>query len=1416
MAKVTLNRDFADLSIRLRLGLVCVCAIANSLSLYPLAVLGQTIPDSTLGSENSTITPGVHIRGNPADLIQGGAIRSHNLFHSFSNFNVQALQRVYFANPQGIENIISRVTGSNPSNILGLLGVDGNANLFLLNPNGIIFGPDAQLDVAGSFIASTADRFIFPDGSEFSATNPQAPPLLTINLTPGLQYGAQPAAIVNAGNLAVGAGENLTLAGGSVVTTGSLSAPGGTLSVVAVPGNQVANLDPSGAFLSLTPIASTQSNYPSAPANPTSLQTLLENAPDNLGVKALANNSIELTSSGTQLLANPGTAIVSGTLNASVPHTPHPTPHTQTGGTIQVLGHRVALVDSAQLEASGALGGGTLLIGGDFQGDGTVPNAKQTIVGPDVTLNANALTNGKGGRVIVWADEATHFSGTIGARGGAEMGDGGFVEVSGKEVLQFQGLADTSAANGQPGTLLLDPTNIIISDLPVPPGFSSVSPFDPVFLDSIYAFTDNPNQNSHITPGAIAALLFTNSLTLQATNDIIISNAVFFPSSNSLTLQAGGDLQIDADITSTLGGSLNLEAGQTLSIDNSTLTSLASATAKGGDFNFSAPSIALSNNATVATVSLSAFAGGTTNFNAQSINLDSGATVATSTSGPGAGGAVNFNAQSINLDNGANVVTETSGAGAGGAVHFNAQSINLDNRGTVATSTSGLGMGGTIDFNSQSIALDRGAAVAAETSSKGAGGTLNFNTASVVLDNNSVVGTRTTGVAGGQGGDLTIDASESVDLLNGGILLTNTTDAGDSGNLTVNTRQFRAQGSGSSATSTSLPGGSGDAGDLTINAIELVELIGSEPGSFTFNTDLSTALVLSQIQTGLASATQGSGSAGNLTIETARFVARDGAGATSGTTQFSTGSGGNLTVIATEIDFQGKGGLSVATLGSGVSGNLRIDADRISLQKGAAIAADTVASGDAGSLMVNTNQLELFSGSRVGASTSAQGMGGRVVVNATDAIEVVGTSADGSSPSGLFANSTGIGRAGDLQIMTRHLRVRQGGEVSASTTSQGQGGNVMVNATESVELYGANSKLAAQAEGTGNAGNLAVNTQQFVVRDGAQATTSTAGRGQGGTLMVNASQFVDLDNEGSLLAQSMGAGAAGSLTVRTGELRIENNSKAAVSSLGTGDGGTLDVMARNILLDRQGRLIAETASGDGGNIRLRVEDTLLMRRNSLISATAGGGGQGGNIDIEAMFAIAVPTENSDIIANAFQGQGGAVQIAAQGIFGLQFRTALTPLSDITASSQLGTAGTVQLNTPDVDPSQDLTVLPTDVIDPSELITQTCPVEGNLAAGELSEFAITGRGNLPPIPSQVLRNEGVLTDWVSLERDVEVSDRETNAAVTASATPELIVEARGWKIGANGNPILTAEAMVSDPQSSWQQSPSCKTLQQLQL
>src|SRR4028119_1690099 len=240
------------------------------LLLLPSGAIAQIIPDNTLGSESSRSVNDT-INNLPSDRIEGGATRGSSLFHSLREFNIGEGRGAYFENPRGITNIFTRVTGGNQSNILGTLGVLGNANLFLINPKGIVFGPNSRLDVRGSFLASTADSIVFKNGVEFSSANPQAAPLLTVNIPVGLRFRENPGAIVNTSSvtqviegttipvgLAVTPGQTLVMVGGDVIfNNGFASAFSGNIQIgsVASSGLVSFNITPIGLGLDYTNVA---------------------------------------------------------------------------------------------------------------------------------------------------------------------------------------------------------------------------------------------------------------------------------------------------------------------------------------------------------------------------------------------------------------------------------------------------------------------------------------------------------------------------------------------------------------------------------------------------------------------------------------------------------------------------------------------------------------------------------------------------------------------------------------------------------------------------------------------------------------------------------------------------------------------------------------------------------------------------------------------------------------------------------------------------------------------------------------------------------------------------------------------------------------------------------------------------------
>ncbi|MEH2206110.1 MAG: CHAT domain-containing protein [Nostoc sp.] len=540
---------------------------ASVLTIMPLVtgmsaglVQAQQIVPATDGT-NTIVTP----NGNRLDITGGTTSRDGaNLFHSFQQFGISPEQIANFQASPALQNILGRITGGNASVINGLIQVTGgNANLFLMNPAGFIFGANASLNVPGAFTVTTANGIGF-GSSWFNAIGVNDYNDLVGNPN-GFAFSTnQPGAIANAGNLVVGAGQNLNLLGGTVVNTGQLSAPGGQIALTSVPGQNWVRLSQPGNLLSLEiqPLASssTQPNNWTIPI--ASLPELL--TVGNTGLTANPDGTVKLTNSNVTISTTSGTTIVSGQVNAA----------SQTGGTVTALGKKVAVID-ANINASGNNGGGTVLIGGDYQGKGTLPNADRTYVDSKSVINADSNLNGNGGQVIVWGNDTTQFFGKISARGGANAGNGGFVEVSGKNFLTFNGLVDTSAVNGNFGTLLLDPSTLTIID-----GAAGTGDFDATAGN--IAFGDADIGANTVSWGAIAAS--GANINLQATGNITINDitgatpGVTTPGVATLNLGNGGSFSLSSqtgsvnfvDPTNTIGttgGAINI-SGASLSLGN--------------------------------------------------------------------------------------------------------------------------------------------------------------------------------------------------------------------------------------------------------------------------------------------------------------------------------------------------------------------------------------------------------------------------------------------------------------------------------------------------------------------------------------------------------------------------------------------------------------------------------------------------------------------------------------------------------------------------------------------------------------------------------------------------------------------------------------------------------------------------------
>ncbi|MBW4635305.1 MAG: S-layer family protein [Iphinoe sp. HA4291-MV1] len=638
---------------------------------------------------------------------------------------------------------------------------------------------------------------------------------------------------------------------------------------------------------------------------------------------------------------------------------------------------------------------------------------------------------------------------------------------------------------------------------------------------------------------------------------------------------------------------------------------------------------------------------------------------------------------------------------------------------------------------------------------------------------------------------LVVRASESVEVIgtsadgesSGLFSQTYPGATGNAGDLTINTRELLIKDGAQASTGTFA---SGKGGNLNVTA-DKVQLIGSGGGSLGINS----SGLFAQANSG------SSGDARDLTINTRELLIKDGAQVNTGT--FSSGKGGNLNVTADKVQLIGASTSGHQLFPSGLFSSVNRDA-----------------TGDAGDLTINTRELLIQDGAQVSTGTFGSGKGGNLNVTA-DKMQLIGTGtfADGQLfPSGLFAQADPgtTGNAGDLTMNTGELLIRDGAQVSASTFGGGKGGNLTVTANK-VQLIGILSGLGtvANSDATGDAGSLMINTGELLIQDGAQVSAATFGVGKGGNLAVIADKVQVIGRSArsgvrsGLIAGTQGTGKAGDLTIATQQLLISDGAIITVSSRGEGVAGDLGITANSVRLDN-GKITAQTLSGNGGNLKLNIANLLLMRRSSEISTTAGTeqkGGDGGNITINIPngFIVAVPRENSDITANAFTGKGGRVQINAFGIYGTQFREKENPqTSDITASSEFGVNGTVELNTPDIDPNSGLINLPSIPIDTK--LAQGC----NSPNYAQSSFIITGRGGLPPNPKDILTPDAIQVDWVTLNPKIEKNSR-TNITIPDTTTPAPIVEATGWIFGPKGEVIFTAQAPTQH-QNSWQTQPKC--------
>ncbi|QLE56943.1 filamentous hemagglutinin N-terminal domain-containing protein [Nostoc sp. TCL26-01] len=588
---------------------------------------------------------------------------------------------------------------------------------------------------------------------------------------------------------------------------------------------------------------------------------------------------------------------------------------------------------------------------------------------------------------------------------------------------------------------------------------------------------------------------------------------------------------------------------------------------------------------------------------------------------------------------------------------------------------------------------------------------------------------------------------------------------------------------------------------------------------------------------------------------------------------FGSKAGDNLILSASEsIRLSGSSNIASSAEGEGTAGNVLITAgNSVELRETSFIGSQVCAfnprcvnvTGRGGNVTVNTSRLLLTGGSGIEASTFGTGKAGDIFVRATDTINLIGETPDGDIPSGIFAQVAvdaidDAGGTGNLTLETRRLSIQGGAQISIAARYGGSGGDLSINASDSVQLSGA-SQLAtaapndifrsgifvsAQPGATNNVGNLNINTGLLRVEDGARITTDNYGSGNVGSLRLNVRQLAIWDG-GEVRVGAFGIGSGGDLIVNATDavevIGIGRNTPSRLSMIGEGRGeiGNLDITARSLKLDSQGQLLTQTTSANGGNITLNLQRILQLRRNSQISTSAGTallGGNGGNIEINSPFIVSSTDENSDISANAFNGQGGKVTINTKRIFGFVVRSraeleqllgttditqlnaqrllsndiiAITPGNplinilpsvnpiDIDANSTvvpLPANDVVNLSSLDVASQQKFAFLPVNPIKVDTSIVQICSPDHQPRPSSL--FITTN--NIP----QTLEGASLINQRINLSNrhsdfgnlhNSLIGDKLRFIPVVNIPESSTIVEAQRWIVDTNGKIVLVAQA-----------------------
>lgn len=911
------------------------------------AARAQIIPDNILGSESST----VNTEDNLTNLIQGGAIRNNNLFHSFSEFNVEDGNAAYFANPNGVANIITRVTGNNISQIFGTLGVDGAANLFLLNPNGIVFGENAVLDINGSFLATTADSYIFDDSLAYGASNPDEPPLLTINIPIGLQFGSKSVDIE-----VKGTGNNLSLNpfDGSVVR--DLRNPGLQISTdrtLALVGGQLnlegGNLTSEAGRIELGSIAEaglvsilpTDNGFTIGYENIDRFGDINLTKAASVDVSGSGSGSLQVR--GRNLSISDGSAILANTLGAD-------------------NGKEINLITSDSIKVSGVnftngfpfvssiLNEVEVTATGD--GGNAIINTKNLLVADSGRISSSnfGLRNSNSGNQTITTDTLKIASNAQVGSATYGEGNGGNVSIAAREI-EVVGTVDNNFFTGLFTNVVATPAN------------------------EFFLGTKGTGDGGNLS---------IQTEQLQVSDTGLISSSV-------LGEGDGGDIDITTDTLKIMNGgqisSGTFDAGNSgnLSLtakdieivgvfDDSLLTGLFSNVLSSAGNHLIRETIATGN-------------GGNLNVQTEQLQVKDFGLISSTVLGEGDGGNLNITADRLQILRGGQIGSGTSARGKAGNLMVIANEMEIKGYGTIFLPSID---NEDIVFSRLFSSVGRGGV--------GNGGNLSVETANLQLSNGGTIEASTSGM--GDAGDITIMAND-VEIkdsivnrlgINSGITSSvELTGKGEGGNIKLNLNELRLLDGGVISVDAE---GQGNAGNIAIDAGKIsIDGVSSGEEIENISQQQSPAII--------SAFSQGKFDAGSIAINSNNLQISD-RGKIS-VSNLGSGDSGNLNIYASELRLDRSAAIE-ALVNTGERGNINVNTDNIFSSEQSIITANAANTATGGNIVINnTENIVLSEDSRIIANAIA-GNGGNIDITTQGYFVSADSFVSASSEFGLDGN----------------------------------------------------------------------------------------------------------------------------------------------------------------------------------------------------------------------------------------------------------------------------------------------------------------------------------------------------------------------------------------------------------------------------